>query len=455
MKKRFVIFGLFSLYTLEATQYKTLRLLQDTTTLSNKKILADNQQKSLIDKIKEKELELQVPRETVPVELMKYPIKSSIPKTAEVLPFLQTLLHIELGTLPNPLGISVIGSFMDENYKVKRFNGRMGENLGGKLGSSLNTYLTSVQNGTAQLPSFGNPTIDGLIGAAIKSDGLLFGNTISLPILGQTFSKGLIWQGEKGKTAAQNREAFFTNLQEKLNQSFGNGQKEWILSEGSIKVRTSAVGFKADMWLFPFMQIFGSVAYLHMEQETNVGNATIPFDQPIVATDILTGSLQSSLPESFKQPMSSITIPVGTIRNVLDGFAAMGGTNLAIGYKGFFLSCMIAGGYAQLDDLVNNVKGFVQKPFMYIAPRIGYSLEGVMTAHFGVQKIELFGATKGKDLSASTGGLVQDYSVEIEKFPVNFLIGTSFTPMRDLGISVEYVISPDVRGLNAELAYRF
>ena len=133
----------------------------------------------------------------------------------------------------------------------------------------------------------------------------------------------------------------------------------------------------------------------------------------------------------------------------------MGGTILAIGYKGFFLSCMIAGGYVKLDDLVNDVSGFVKKPFMYIAPRIGYSLGGIMTAHFGVQRLELFGSTSGNDLSKITGGLVDNFNIDIEKYPVNFLVGTNFTPMRDLGISFEYVFSPDVRGLNAEIAYRF
>lgn len=152
---------------------------------------------------------------------------------------------------------------------------------------------------------------------------------------------------------------------------------------------------------------------------------------------------------------NSLDFEVGTLTNKLDGWAVMGGTNLAIGYKGFFLSCMIAGGYVKLDDLVHDISGFVKKPFMYIAPRVGYSLGGVMTAHFGVQRVELFGSTSGNDLSQITGGLVDGFDVEIEKFPVNFLIGTNFTPMRDLGISFEYVFSPDVKGLNAEIAYRF
>lgn len=447
MKKNFLSFILLG--SLAFAQDSNLISSQE---LSGATLASDGHKQTLREKILERELKLQVPRETVPVEAINYPIKSPIPKTAEYLPLLQTLLHIEAGTLPNPIGVSIIGSYTQENYRVTKFNGQMGANLGGKISSGVDGYLTQIQNGNATLPSLGNAVIDGLIGAAIKSDSLLFGS--SVPILGLPIP-GLLWNGTKGSTVAKNRQDFFNNLQTKLDQSFGNGIKEWTLSDGSISTKTSAVGVKADVWVFPFMQLFVSGTYLHMEQETNVGNATIPLDQPLVLTDIITGSLAASLPASAKEPINSITFPVGTIRNVLDGWAVMGGTNLAIGYKGFFLSCMIGGGYVKLDDLINDVKGFVKKPFMYIAPRIGYSLGGVFTAHFGVQRIELFGSTSGNDLSASTGGLVQGYSVDIEKYPVNFLVGTSFTPMRDFGISFEYVTSPDSKGLNAEIAYRF
>ena len=222
-----------------------------------------------------------------------------------------------------------------------------------------------------------------------------------------------------------------------INSILGAGeQKEWQLSEGKVHTRTGAVGVKLDTWIFPFMQLFATGTYLNMQQSTNVGNATIPLKQSLAG-------------------LNSITFPVGILENKLDGWAVMGGTTLAIGYKGFFLSCMIAGGYVKLDDLVNDVSGFVKKPFMYIAPRIGYSLGGIMTAHFGVQRVELFGSTSGNDLSKITGGLVDNFNIDIEKYPVNFLVGTNFTPMRDLGISFEYVFSPDVRGLNAEIAYRF
>ncbi len=87
---------------------------------------------------------------------------------------------------------------------------------------------------------------------------------------------------------------------------------------------------------------------------------------------------------------------------------------------------MLARGYTRLDDIENNVVGFVEKPLMYIAPRIGYMFNGVLSIYVGVQRIKLFRATKGKDLSALTGGLAKSYEVEFKKFPVNFIVGSQF-----------------------------
>lgn len=370
MKKTFLSFALLG--SLAFAQDSNLLSSQE---LSGATLASDGHKQTLREKMLEKELKLQVPRETVPVEAINYPIKTKIPKTAEYLPMLQTLLHIEAGTLPNPIGVSIIGSFMEEHYKVTKFNAQTG------------------------------PTLMGIAG---------------------------------------------------ISPLFNPNQHEWKLSQGDVKTKTGAVGVKLDTWLFPFMQLFATGTYLHMEQRTDVGDATIPFVKR--ANLIQQAALRLGLAIAKQQgtvTANNMTVHVNPIENTLDGWAVMGGTNLAIGYKGFFLSCMIAGGYVKLDDLQNNVKGFVKKPFMYVAPRVGYSLGGVFTAHFGVQRVELFGSTGGNDLSASTGGLVQSYSVEIDKYPVNFLVGTNFTPMRDLGISFEYVFSPDVKGLNAEIAYRF
>ncbi|WP_027327357.1 hypothetical protein [Helicobacter pametensis] len=331
----------------------------------------EHKEERLIDKIKEREKAIAVPRESVPVTESKFLIHSPIPKTAEFLPFLQTLLSIKAGTLPNPIGVSFIGSHLVERFNVKKFNAQSGPTLI-KLGNGL----------------------------------------------------------------------------------FHTTPQEWKLSEGKSETRTSTFGIKADILLFPFMQLFVTGAYLHMEQETRIGQATIPFARE--ANGVEQGLINLFLkPMGGKATANNMTIPVSTIRNSLDGYLVMGGTNLMIGYKGFFASLMISGGYVQLDDRINNVSGFVQKPFMYIAPRIGYSYHGIVTAHVGVQRVELFGATEGKDLSKTTGGLVAGYSVEVDKFPINFLAGFQFMFARDLGLSVEYVGSPDTNGINAELAYRF
>ncbi len=402
MKKTFLSFALLG--SLAFAQDSNLLSSQE---LSGVTLASDGHKQTLREKMLQKELELQVPRETVPVEAINYPIKTPIPKTAEYLPMLQTLLHIEAGTLPNPIGVSIIGSFMEENYNIKRFNGTMGASIGNKIAFGLQGAIQQDK--------------DKVI-AAINSSSLSFAQKIAARACVEIFTKN---------NATVQTEA---NC---INSILGAGeQKEWQLSEGKVHTRTGAVGVKLDSWIFPFKQLFATGTYLNMQQSTNVGNATIPLKQSLAG-------------------LHSITFPVGILENKLDGWAVMGGTTLAIGYKGFFLSCMIAGGYVKLDDLVNDVSGFVKKPFMYIAPRIGYSLGGIMTAHFGVQRVELFGSTSGNDLSKITGGLVDNFNIDIEKYPVNFLIGTNFTPMRDLGISFEYVFSPDVRGLNAEIAYRF
>lgn len=402
LKKLIILVSLFSIATLAIAE-NTTDLPQDST---------PHKASSIIEKIKEREKELQVPRDTVPVTESKYIIDTPIPQTAYYLPFLQTLLNIKPGTLPNPIGLSVIGSYTKEKYKVKSFRGTMGSNIGGIITSGI------VNNQEQILPS---------IDAAID-------NNKQIPKLLRPIVKNLVRKIINNQQNQQNVANF-------INTTLGAGkEKEWQLSDGSVEVATGAVGLKADMFLFPFMQLFFTTAYIHTEQSTNVGNATIPLDKPL---------------SIGKKQLSEITFPVGTISNVLDGYLVMGGTNLLIGYKGFFASFMVAGGYVELDDLKNDIKGFVQKPMMYFAPRIGYTYEGIFTIHTGVQRIELFGSTKGSDLSKITGGLVEGFSTEIEKFPVTFLAGAQFMFMRDLGLSIEYVGSPDTNGINAEIAWRF
>ncbi|MGL4982298.1 MAG: hypothetical protein ACRC4W_05545 [Treponemataceae bacterium] len=229
---------------------------------------------------------------------------------------------------------------------------------------------------------------------------------------------------------------------DKLQGVLGEGLQPWAISKGTIKVQSHAVGAKVDLNLLPFLQLFALGSYITMNQETDIGTATVTAS--LTLPPILGG-------DTIKFPIDH---HVGALKNVLHGWVGMGGAILSYGYKGFFISAMISGGYVNLDDKINGVTGFVQKPIMYIAPRIGYN-RGRLTVHAGVQYVELFGATKGKDLSTLTKGLVKSYEVEIEKFPVNFLAGIQFMFMREFGISAEYVGSPDSNGINIEAVFRF
>lgn len=267
----------------------------------------------------------------------KYLIETAPSLTTEYLPLLRKTLNIPIENLPNPIGVSLIYSYMEESYKIKEFRG----------------------------------------------------------------------------------------------DALGQGIQKWDISNGEIKTKTHSVGAKVDIFLLPFLQLFVIGAYVVTDQTTDIGVA--------------------------KVPLGNIEIPfnIGALSNRLEGFVVLSGFNVAFAYRDFFFSFMLAGGYARLDDVKNNVTGFVEKPLMYIAPRIGYMFNGVLSVYVGIQRIELFGATKGKDLSTLTGGLVKSYEVEFEKFPVNFLVGSQFMITREFGISLEYVGSPDVNGVNLETVFRF
>lgn len=383
-----------------------------------------------------------VPRESVPVEEIKFLIETPIPKTAHYLPFMQSLLNIKVGTLPNPIGVSLIASHTNERYKITKFKATLGTGIGKKISDQVkpkipefsntiaDTLYSFVKNNKAQIEKLIDDQFPNWYELAIRLalkgylNSALQDNSPLLASFRENIQKIL--------------ELTTQNLDQDIDSIIGAGEsKEWGLHNASVRTQTSAIGLKSDIWLLPFLNLFATAAYLNVQQHTSIERATLHLNRPIPIVGL-----------------SEISIPV-IVENELKGYVVMGGTNIAIGYKGFFASFMVSGGYVQLDDTLNNVKGFVQKPFMYLAPRIGYSYHGIFTTHVGVQRIELFGATKGKDLSKITGGLVSNYSVEVKKFPLNFLAGLQFMFMRDLGVSVEYVGSPDTNGLNAEIAYRF
>lgn len=51
--------------------------------------------------------------------------------------------------------------------------------------------------------------------------------------------------------------------------------------------------------------------------------------------------------------------------------------------------------------------------------------------------------------------IVKSYSVEVEKFPVNFIVGFQWMLSRILGINIEYAGSPDSHGVSIDTMFRF
>jgi len=55
----------------------------------------------------------------------KYLIETKPSPTTEYLPLLRKELHIPIKNLPNPIGVSLVYSYMDESYNIKEFRGEL------------------------------------------------------------------------------------------------------------------------------------------------------------------------------------------------------------------------------------------------------------------------------------------------------------------------------------------
>ena len=53
----------------------------------------------------------------------KYLIETKTSPTTEYLPLLRKELNIPIKNLPNPIGVSLVYSYMEESYKIKEFRG--------------------------------------------------------------------------------------------------------------------------------------------------------------------------------------------------------------------------------------------------------------------------------------------------------------------------------------------
>lgn len=235
---------------------------------------------------------------------------------------------------------------------------------------------------------------------------------------------------------------------------FDQSAQKWQFSEGKIYIQTKNIGIKIDAQIFPFMQIFISGTYLNMIQNSNLGDVNIPISQNLNSDQL---KYYSSVLQAFGVSLSdtSATFHIGKVQTEFKGWLTMGGANFIYDYNGIFVSCIIAGGYIMLNDTTNNIKNHIQHPFMYIAPRIGYSYLGIMDTYLGIQRIDFFGKKTNNPLNTTTNNLAQSYSANMTKFPIDFTIGTHFTPIKEFSISIEYIVSPDTKGLTTEVTYRF
>lgn len=235
---------------------------------------------------------------------------------------------------------------------------------------------------------------------------------------------------------------------------FDSTTQEWQFSQGKIYTQSKSIGAKIDAWIFPFMQVFFSGAYLNITQRANLGDASIPITQNLTTDHF---SYYSGVLKAFGVSLSSTnaTFHIGEVQTNLEGWFAMGGANFIYDYKGFFISCLVAGGYVTLNDTTHGITNYLQRPFMYIAPKIGYSFGKIFDTYLGVQRIQTFGENAQSILNTTTNGLAQSYKAQTSRFPIDFIIGTSLAPIKDFSLVFEYIVSPDSRGLNAEISYRF
>lgn len=217
-----------------------------------------------------------------------------------------------------------------------------------------------------------------------------------------------------------------------LSLLLGKEEKNWQLSKGISFLKTHSVGVKMDTYLLPFLQLFGMLSYIKVEQLIQIGTATVM--------------------GRFNRPFK-VNIP--DMKNNLDGFLGLGGMNLVFSYKGFLMLLSVAGGYVRLDNRKEEIKGFISQPVLYVAPRIGYSYGGIFTGYAGVQYIKTFGKNQGQGLVNLSEQIVKSYSVEVEKFPVNFIVGFQWMLSRILGINIEYAGSPDSHGVSIDTMFRF
>lgn len=181
-------------------------------------------------------------------------------------------------------------------------------------------------------------------------------------------------------------------------------------------VENGTVQFKADAWLFPFMNIYATVGYLN-------GQATIPLS--IAARDLLPSLCSGPLaPPECNQTLSAVAEPE------YEGTTFSLGTNLAMGWSRYFVTLPITYTWANVNIVDTTVET------LNVSPRIGVTGSvgelGTLAAYMGMTyldaEIDLTGSVTF-DTSAIPGGgsTTIDYKInQRNKDKWNFLLGFSW-----------------------------
>ena len=218
---------------------------------------------------------------------------------------------------------------------------------------------------------------------------------------------------------------------------------------GDARAENSNLQLKADVWLFPFLNVYATYGKMR-------GSATTPIS--IKGKDLvefLGGSCDGSFsPKLCNQDGSSVVVPEYTGSNISFGFT------LAMGWDRFFVALPVTYVITDLNILEDNVKAF------QISPRIGISSDagqwGTLSTFVGFTYLHAELDVAGK-LSLDTSGIAgQSNTTELD-FIINqenvdkgnFLIGFNWDVTKSWSFHSEAGIGGSRESFIASTTYRF
>ncbi|MGB0936866.1 MAG: hypothetical protein ACPGTQ_05385 [Colwellia sp.] len=218
---------------------------------------------------------------------------------------------------------------------------------------------------------------------------------------------------------------------------------------GSARADNSNLQIKADVWLFPFLNLYATYGKMN-------GSAATPIS--IEGKDLiefLGGSCGGVLsPKACDKTLTSIAVPEYHGSNVSLGFT------LAMGWDRFFVALPVTYVVTDLNILEDNVKAF------QVSPRIGLSSDagdlGTMSTFFGFSYLHAELDVAGKlsfDTSDLPGGIPTtelDFIINQENTDkINYLIGFNWDVSKTWSFHSEAGFGGTRESFIASATYRF